>query len=136
VDVKTHKVKATWNPGCGADGPRGIAFDAAHNFAFVACTDHVQVLDAAHDGAVLGKLDAGAGVDNIDCVDGRLYVAAGKASKLTVASIDDKGELTLVATGDSSEGARNAVADANGNAYVADSLGGRLLVFAAAKTQP
>ncbi len=136
VDVKTHKVKATWNPGCGADGPRGIAFDATHDFAFVACTDHVQVLDGAHDGAPLGRLDAGAGVDNIDYVDGRLYVAASKGSTLTVASIDDKGQLTVVATGDSSEGARNAVADANGNAYVADSLGGRLLVFAAAKTQP
>jgi DNA-binding beta-propeller fold protein YncE len=136
VDVKTHKVRATWAPGCGADGPRGIAFDATHNFAFVACTDHIQVLDAAHDGALLGRLDTGAGVDNIDYVGGRLYVAAGKGSKLTVASIDEKGQLAVVATGDSSEGARNAVGDANGNAYVADSLGGRLLVFAAAKTQP
>ena len=32
VDVKTRKVKSTWNPGCGADGPRGLAFDAAHDF--------------------------------------------------------------------------------------------------------
>jgi DNA-binding beta-propeller fold protein YncE len=136
VDVKTHKVKATWNPNCDATGPRGIAFDPAHNFAIVACTDHVQVLDAAHDGALLGKLDAGAGIDNIDCVGGKLFIAAGKVSKLTVASIDDKGQLTVVATGDSSEGARNAVADANGNAYVADSLGARLLVFPVAKAQP
>jgi DNA-binding beta-propeller fold protein YncE len=136
VDVKTHKIKATWSPGCGTDGPRGIAFDAKENFAIVACTDHVQVLDAAHDGALLGKLDVGAGVDNIDYVNGKLYVAAGKAGKLTVASIDDQGKLTVVASGDTSEGARNAVADANGNAYVADSLGGRLLVFAAAKRQP
>jgi DNA-binding beta-propeller fold protein YncE len=136
VDIKTHKVKATWAPGCGADGPRGIAFDAAHDFVLVACTDHIQVLDAAHDGALLGKLDTGAGVDNIDYAGGRLYVAAGKAPTLTVASIDDKGQLTLVATGESSQGARNAVADSNGNAYVADSQGGRLLVFAAAKAQP
>jgi hypothetical protein len=136
VDVRTHKVKATWNPGCGADGPRGIAFDSTHDFAFVACTDHVQVLDAGHDGAPLGRLDAGAGVDNIDYLDGRLYVAAGKGSTLTVAGIEDKGQLTVVAKGDSSEGARNAVADANGNAYVADSLDGRLLVFAAVRTQP
>ena len=53
-----------------------------------------------------------------------------------MAGIEDKGQLTVVATGDSSEGARNAVADANGNAYVADSLSGRLLVFAAVKTLP
>jgi hypothetical protein len=96
----------------------------------------VQVLDAAHDGALLGKLAVGAGVDNIDCVAGKLYVAAGKAAKLTVATIDDKGQLTVVAAGDSSDGACNAVVDANGNAYVADSLGGRLLVFPAAKPQP
>src|SRR5580704_16654136 len=130
IDVETHTVKASWNPACGDDGPRGIAFDATHAFAIVACTDHVQVLDAAHDGALLGKLDAGAGVDNIDYVDGRLYVAAGKASKLTVASIDDKGLVTVLATGDSSPGARNAVADAMGNVYVADSAGARLLAFA------
>jgi DNA-binding beta-propeller fold protein YncE len=136
VDAKTHAVKATWNANCDATGPRGIAFDPAHNFAVVACTDHVQVLDAGHDGALLGKLDAGAGIDNIDCVDGKVYIAAGKASKLTVASIDEKGQLTVVATGDSSDGARNAVADAKGNAYVADSMGGRLLVFPVAKTQP
>jgi hypothetical protein len=136
IDVKAHKVKATWNPGCNADGPRGLAFDAKDNFAIVACTDHVQVLDAAHDGALLGRLDAGAGVDNIDYADGKLYVAAGKASKLTVARVDDKGQLTVVASGDSFEGARNAVADRSGNAYVADSLGGHLLVFTAARAQP
>jgi DNA-binding beta-propeller fold protein YncE len=136
VDVKTHKLRATWNAGCGADGPRGIAFDAKDNFAIVACTDHVQVLDGAHDGAMLGKLDVGAGVDNIDFVDGKLYVAAGKAASLTIARIGDKGQLAVVATGDTSDGARNAVADANGNTYVADSLGGRLLVIAAPKAQP
>jgi DNA-binding beta-propeller fold protein YncE len=136
MDVKTHKVKATWKPNCDATGPRGIAFDPIHNFAIVACTDHVQVLDAAHDGALLGKLDTGAGVDNIDYVDGRLYVAAGKVSKFTVASVDDRGQLAVSAIGDSSEGARNAVADASGNAYVADSQGARLLVFAHAQISP
>jgi DNA-binding beta-propeller fold protein YncE len=129
IDVRTHTVKSTWNPRCAADGPRGIAYDPDHNFAIVACTDHVQVLDAARDGVLLGRLDAGAGVDNIDYVDGRVYVAAGRASKLTVANVDATGRLTVVAVGDSSEGARNAVADASGNAYVADSQGARLLVF-------
>ncbi|MEO6573996.1 MAG: hypothetical protein ABIP89_09165, partial [Polyangiaceae bacterium] len=131
IDVKTRKVKSTWKPGCGSDGPRGLAFDAARNFLVVACTDHVQVLDAGHDGALLGKLDTGAGVDNLDYLDGKqlLYVAAGKAAKLTVAKLDDKGELTVTATGATSEGARNAVADTNGTAYVADSLAARLLVL-------
>lgn len=131
IDVKSHKVKASWNPGCGADGPRGLAFDAAHDFVMVACTDHVQVLDAGHEGAPLGRLDTGAGLDNIDFVGGRVYAAAGKAARLTVAAVDAKGQFEVVGTGDTSAGAHNAVADANGNAYVADSQGARILVFAA-----
>lgn len=131
IDVKAHKVKATWNPGCGADGPRGIAFDAAHDFVLVACTDHLQVLDAAHDGALLGTLDTGGGVDNIDVVDAVAYVAASKAARLTVAVVDNRGGLTVEATGDTAEGARNGVVDAQGNVYVPDPKGARLLVFAA-----
>ncbi len=132
VDMKTHKAKATWPSGCGADGPRGLAFDATHNFVIVACTDGVRVLDGAHDGAHLGTLETGAGVDNIDYVDGKqlVYVGAAKAAKLTIARVDAKGQLTIVAVGATSDGARNAVADANGNAYVADSASSRLLVFA------
>jgi hypothetical protein len=129
IDVKTHKVKSTWSASCGADGPRGVAFDAAHDFVVVACTDHVQVLDASHDGAPLGKLDTGAGVDNIDVLDATVYVASARAARLTVARIDDKGQLAVVATGDTSEGARNAVADGRGIVYVPDSQGARLLVF-------
>jgi len=132
IDVKTHKVKANWNASCGSDGPRGVAFDAAHDFVIVACTDHVQVLDAAHDGALLGKLEVGAGIDNIDFADGTIYAAAGKVAKLAVAKIDGKGQFTVVAAGATAEGARNAVADADGNVYVADSQGARLLVFASA----
>ncbi len=131
IDVKTHKVKATWNPRCGADGPRGVAFDAVHDFVIVACTDHLQVLDAAHDGALLGTLDTGAGVDNIDVVDGAVYVAASRVGRLTVAVVDDRGKLAVEATGDTAEGARNAVADAQGNVYVPDPRAARLLVFAA-----
>jgi hypothetical protein len=138
IDIQSRKARATWNAHCGADGPRGVAFDKAHDFVIVACTDHVQVLDAAHDGALLGKLDTGAGVDNIDYVDETrlLYVAAGKAARLTIARVNDQGQFTVVATGDTSEGARNAVADTNGTAYVADSQNARLLVFDPGTTSP
>jgi DNA-binding beta-propeller fold protein YncE len=131
LDVKTHKPKATWNPSCGPNGPRGLAFDAARNFLYVACTDHVQVLDAGHDGAPLGKFDTGAGVDNLDYVDGKslLFVAAGKAARLSVLRADEKGQLTLVASADTAPGARNAVADANGVAYVAAPESAQLLVL-------
>ncbi len=132
VDVKTHTVKATWQAGCGENGPRGLAFDAARGFLFVACTDHVQVLDTRHDGAHLGRLETGNGVDNIDWLDAKqlLYTAAAKDARLTVARVDDAGRATIIATGTTALGARNPVADAKGNAYVADGRGARLLIFA------
>ncbi len=131
IDLATHAPKATWKLDCGADGPRGIAADAGRGFVYVACTDKVLVLDAAHDGARLATLDTGAGVDNIDWLEPQrlLLAAAGKAAKVTLARIDDKGQATVVATGASTDGARNGVLDASGSAYVADPVNARLLVF-------
>ncbi len=133
IDLKTHAIKDTWNAGCSSDGPRGVAVDSARSLLLVACTDHVQVLDMAHGGALLGKLETGGGVDNIDYVaaTGLLYAAAGKDARLTVAHVGDHGELTVIAAGETAPGARNAVADASGNAYVADPQGGRLLLLPA-----
>jgi len=129
VDIKSHAIKATWNLTCSSDGPRGIAAETAHGMVLVACTDHVLVLDST--GAKLATVDTGAGVDNIDWLEPQrlLYVAAGRGEKVTVARIDDKGQPTVVATGASIEGARNGVADATGNLYVADPVNARLLVF-------
>jgi DNA-binding beta-propeller fold protein YncE len=144
IDVKTHKLAGVpWKPACGADGPRGIAVEAKHGFVFVACTDHVVVLDGAHDGAMLEKLETDAGVDNIDWLEARrlLFVAAAKggaagdgaakAGRMTVAHVDDEGHVAIRGTGDSPEGARNPVADDSGNAYVGDPANARLLVFPA-----
>lgn len=133
IDLKTHAVKSTWSTGCSADGPRGIAVDSARGLVFVACTDRVQVLDATHGGAVLATLDTGDGLDNIDYVadHGLLYAAAGKAARLTVAKVGERGQLTVFASGETVLGARNAVADTSGNIYVADPQGAHLLVFRA-----
>jgi DNA-binding beta-propeller fold protein YncE len=129
VDVKTHAIKSTWNLDC-SDGPRGIAAEAAHGFVLVACTDHVVVLDGT-SGNKIGSVDTGAGVDNIDWLEPQrlLFVASGKAAKVTIAHLDDKGQPTVVATGASTDGARNGVADTSGNLYVADAVNARLLVF-------
>jgi DNA-binding beta-propeller fold protein YncE len=132
IDIKTHSIKATFSPGCGADGPRGVAVDEKRDFVFVACTDSVHVLDG-HQGKVLGKLETGAGVDNLE-YDGTtklLYVAAAKAARLTIARIDDKGQAAIVATAATAQGARNAVVDAKGNTYVADPGSAHLLIFGA-----
>jgi DNA-binding beta-propeller fold protein YncE len=135
IDVKTRAVKATWSPNCGSEGPRGISLDAERNLLAVACTDHVQVLDPKSAGKNLGKLDTGAGVDILDYAPKTraLYVASGKAAKLTVARLGDDGSLTVVETVPTAPGARNAVVDAQGNAYLIDPAGPRLLVVRAPK---
>ncbi|MDB4992737.1 MAG: family beta-propeller repeat protein [Myxococcaceae bacterium] len=133
IDIATHAVKTTWSAGCGAEGPRGIAVDGARNFILVACTDGLRVLDGAHGGASLGRLDAGGGVDNFEYLEPSrtVAIAAGRASRLTVARIDDKGQPSVVTTTPTAEGARNAVVDANGSVYVVDPQTARLLVFKA-----
>lgn len=137
IDARTRKVVSTWNPRCGEDGPKGLALDHGLNFLIVACSDHVLALDARHEGKLLSSLETGDGVDNIDYLEPRheLYVGAGKAAKLTVARLDPAGALTSIATMATAAGARNAVVDADGNAYLTDSAGGRILAFSAlAKT--
>jgi DNA-binding beta-propeller fold protein YncE len=131
IDVVSRRPKATWSPGCGPKGPRGLAVDRARSFLFVACTDRVVALDAGHGGAKLGEVETGDGVDNIDYVESRheLFVAAASAALLTVIRVDDRGSLTPVATGATARFARVVVADEAGRAYVADPAGGRILVF-------
>jgi DNA-binding beta-propeller fold protein YncE len=138
IDVNTHAVRSTWQAACAADGPRGVALDSERGIVFVACTDHVQAVDVAHGGALLGKLDTGAGLDNIDYVakTGLLYAAAGKAAKLTVARLDKSGQFEVAAVGVTAEGARNAVADASGTVYVADPQGAHLLVLRPKRDEP
>jgi len=130
VDVRRRAVKATWDNKCGAEGPRGIAVDSVQNLVMVACTDRIEVLDGAHDGASLGSIETGTGVDNIDYSSARqtLYVAAGKAARLTAIHVGPKGELTVTGRTDTRDGARNAVIDGAGNVYIADPKGATLLV--------
>ena len=134
IDVKTHAVKTQWSLGCKDDGPRGVAVDSARDFVFVACTDAIEVLDAAHDGARLGSIDVGAGVDAIEYVDATnmLYVAAAKAGRLSVLRFSDRGVPTIVRTQSTAPGARNAVVDSRGAAYVVDPNAARLIVLPSA----
>ncbi len=133
IDIVSHTIKSTWTSGCGQGGPHGIAVDPSRSFVFVACSDGVRILDAAHDGAKLGTLDAGDGVDDIayDPDKQLLYVAAARSHRLTIAHVDAKAATTVIATGSTGERGRNAVADSEGNVYVADAGSATLLVFAA-----
>ncbi len=126
IDIHKRAVVSNWR---SCDHPSGIAVDSRRGFVFVACTDHVIVLDSAHQGNVTGSIATGAGVDNIDYSQeaGLLYVAAADAAQLTIASIDDKGSPTIEAVVPTAKGARSVVAGPNGSAYLIDPLEGRIL---------
>jgi DNA-binding beta-propeller fold protein YncE len=130
IDLRTHEIVHSWTPGCGQDGPRGLALDPDGNRLFVACTDHVVLLDAGHDGKQLAQVATGPGVDNIDYLPGRheLFAAAARAATLTIARLGAGGTLTAVAVVPTSPGARNPVATERGTAYLTDSRAGRVLV--------
>jgi DNA-binding beta-propeller fold protein YncE len=126
IDVRKRAVVSTWR---SCDDPSGVAVDSKRGFVFVACTDHVIVLDAAHGGRVAGSIQAGAGIDNIDYAEdaGLLYVAAAEAAQLTVARVGDNGRPTPLARVPTTRGARSVVAGPGGSAYLIDPLGGQIL---------
>jgi DNA-binding beta-propeller fold protein YncE len=127
IDVRSHKVIATWNP--GSPELQGLALDNKRNFLFVACGDHVVSIQAGHDGKVLDSITTGTGLDNIDySTDAKLlYAAASQAASLTVAEVDDQGKFHLKATVPTVTGARGVVAGKGETAYLIDPAQGRIL---------
>ena len=57
-----------------------------------------------------------------------MYVASGADGVLTFARLDATGALAVVGKATTAPGARNAVIDAQGTAYVPDSARGRMIV--------
>jgi DNA-binding beta-propeller fold protein YncE len=133
LDIKTRKIVGDWPAGCGGDGPRGLALDVERRFLFVACTDGAAVLDVGHGGKKLARLTTGKGVDNLDwfAPRKRLYIASRQDGKLTIVEVGDDGKLRVVSTAATAPGARNAIVDKNGTAYVPDSARGGLVVIKA-----
>ena len=130
IDLAAKRTTATWPAQCGEEGPRGLALDPSGRFLMNVCHDHVEVMDAHAEGKVLSKLDTGEGVDAVDYVPSTrsLYAAAGRAGRLTIAHLGDDGALTVTATVEMSQGARNAVATDDGTVFVADGPEGKVLV--------
>jgi hypothetical protein len=126
IDVRKRAVVSTWR---SCDDPSGVAVDSKRSFVFVACSDHVIVLDTAHNGRVAGSIPTGAGVDNIDYTEDndRLYAAAAEAAQLTIARIDDNGKPFVLAVVPTKKGTRSVVAGANGSAFLIDPIAGGML---------
>jgi DNA-binding beta-propeller fold protein YncE len=132
IDVNSHQVVATWKPGCGEQGPRGLRVDSDAGLLFVACTSKVVALSIHNAGQIVGSVDAGEGVDDIDYSHTlhELFIGAGKAGKLTVATVDGNGALAVKEVIPTATGARNGVVDAAGVVYLAHGAGGELLAVA------
>jgi YVTN family beta-propeller protein len=135
IDLVSHSIVATWNPGCGEAGPRGLRLAEPQGFLLVACTTKTETLDAGHDGAILGSIDTGDGVDDLDYIAANhtVYIGAGKDAKLTIAALDPKGALTPVLVVPTRPGARNPAAASDGSVYLPNSQAGELVVVAPSK---
>ena len=94
----------------------------------MACSARAEVLDAGHNGEKLSSIDTGDGVDDLSYspTTHTLYVGAARAAQLTVAHVDDKGKLTLMAQVPTHEGARNGVVTKDDTVYLAHSQLGQL----------
>jgi DNA-binding beta-propeller fold protein YncE len=132
IDLGSHATRATWKPACGEEGPHGLRLADAEGVLLVACSAKVETLDVAHDGKIAGSIATGDGVDDLDYAPAThlVYVGAARAAALTVAKLDGKGGLALVAKVPTKEGARNGVVDGAGKVYLAHSAGSELVVVA------
>jgi len=130
IDLGTRTIAAKWPNDC--EGARGLAVDTARGLVFVGCTEgKAVVLDAAHDGKVLGTAKTGKGVDIVafSAKLSHLYVPAAEAANLTVLDVVKGGRLEVLGTIPAAADAHCAAADADGNVYVCDPAKGRLLVL-------
>jgi DNA-binding beta-propeller fold protein YncE len=130
LDVRTRSVAARWPTGCGADGPRGLALDAAAATLVVACTERLVSFTLLPTAKPRGSVPTGAGVDNIDVAlrTSTFFAAAGKAELLTRVHLEKDGTLHATGTAHTAPGVRVVVVTASGKAFAADLAQGRLWV--------
>jgi hypothetical protein len=130
IDVAQRTVVETWSNGC-TGLTVGVVLDEARGFAMVACATpgRIAVLDVKNGGMQLGELSAGSGLDIISYSDSlhHLYLAGQTSADLSIVAISSTGAPTLLCTVPTAMGSQQVAADDQGNAWVADPAGGRLL---------
>jgi hypothetical protein len=130
IDLRARAIVETWPNGC--EGSRGIALDEARGFLFAGCAEgKLVVLDVAHGGKQLSSLRSGNGVDIIDFSPSlsHAYLPGAKSATMALIGVSASGQLSLLDTVSTAQGAHCVAADAAGNAYVCDPAHGRLLAF-------
>jgi hypothetical protein len=128
VDISTRAVVETWPNGCSLS--LGLALDEARGFLFVACSaGTVVVLDVAHGGKKLGSIARTTDLDILSYSASlhHLYVPGGMTADLAIVGVSAAGVPSLLGIAHTAQGSKQVTADAQGNAWVADPAGGRLL---------
>lgn len=129
VDVRSRAIVSRWNNGCRSS--RGIALDAAHGLLVAACSEGKATVLDVESGRILSEIDTGAGVDVIDFdPDARhVYIPSAGTATMVVARLSIEGHLREIGRVETVRGAHCVTSDRQGNAYVCDPAGGRLLVI-------
>lgn len=130
IDLATHAVVATWPHGCSGEAA-GLDLDEARGWVLVGCGEGKAVVLDAEKGTEIGHASSGEGVDIMAYRPdkGHLYFPGAKSGTLSVFGVSDKGALSLLGTAPSAERAHCVTADDQGNVWVCDPKGGRLLLY-------
>ncbi len=130
IDVGARTPIATWPNGCS--GSRGIALDSKRGFLFAGCAEgKAVVLDIDHGGKQLGSASSGNGVDVIGYSPtlAHLYLPGATSATMAFIGVSAVGQLSVLGTVPTAQGAHCVTADDRGHAWVCDVNRGQLLVF-------
>lgn len=131
IDLKQRAIVAEWPNGCASS--RGIALDERRGWLFSGCNEGVvTVLDVAHDGKILSRVERGSGFDVIGYNPrlGHVYLAGDACSCVVTLGVSARGRLSFLERVSAPSHTHCVVADDVGHAWVCDPDTGRLLRFA------
>jgi YVTN family beta-propeller protein len=112
IDLKTRSV-ARRIPLNGCDGPGGLAYDKADDLVISACGNHVAKFIDGVTGAERASITIGEGPDAVIYDDARrmAYIPCGRSGTLSVISVLNGKEISLVQTVATQKGARTGAVD-------------------------
>lgn len=131
IDIDAHEVIARWPTGC--DGTHGIpVVDEARSLVVAGCDDtRAVVLDAAHDGRVIGSyaIDSGTSILGYSAMLGHLYLRGDPGTEVAVLDVKTDAPPVHLMSFRASNNGHGMAADPLGHVFVCDSARGRLLRF-------
>jgi hypothetical protein len=95
IDVKSREITSTWLPGCGEDGPKGLAIDrGCSSSSPVRIASWYSTRDGMESGCPRSTLESTTSATSSHAAS---CAAAARAAKLTIARLDSHGVLTTLA---------------------------------------